>query len=68
MFRSIAAVERSYFMTRQKCSSCGNDAFAYLIEADGSRIYLCLEHFPGRDAPRFGEQQKTPNDSGEPQP
>jgi hypothetical protein len=47
-------------MTRRKCSSCGKDAFAYLIEADGSRIYLCLDHFPNHDAPHYGDQQKTP--------
>jgi hypothetical protein len=61
MFRSIGAVERSHPMTRRKCSSCGKDAFAYLIEADGSRIYLCLDHFPNHDAPHYGDQQKTPS-------
>ena len=70
MFRSIAAVERSHPMTLRKCSSCGKDAFAYLIEADGLRIYLCLDHFPDRDAPHYDDQQKAPSlgKPEEPQP
>jgi hypothetical protein len=60
MFHPIPVVERFNPMTRQKCSSCGKDAFAYLIEADGSRIYLCLDHFPNHDAPHYGQQPKPP--------
>jgi len=44
-------------MTQRKCHSCGKDAFAYLIEADGSRLYFCLEHFPTHDAPRPGDEK-----------
>lgn len=47
-------------MTRPKCSSCGKDAFAYLIEEDGSRTYLCLEHFPTGNAPYYGDREKPP--------
>jgi hypothetical protein len=61
MFRSIAEVERSHPMTRRKCSCCEKDALAYLIEADGARIYLCLDHFPNHDAPHYGDQQKMPS-------
>jgi len=46
-------------MTQRKCHSCGKDAFAYLIEADGSRLYFCLEHFPLHDAPHPGDEQKA---------
>ena len=33
------------------CSSCGKPAFAYRLEADGTKIYLCLKHLPSGDAP-----------------
>jgi hypothetical protein len=33
-------------MTQRKCSSCGKDAFAYRLEADGARTYLCAGHIP----------------------
>ncbi len=33
-------------MTRHKCHSCGRPAFAYRIEPDGTRTYLCEKHIP----------------------
>jgi hypothetical protein len=45
-------------MKRQKCSSCGKDAFAYRIEADGSKTYLCLQHFPEGEAPDYWDHDK----------
>lgn len=51
-----------------KCSSCGKDAFAYLIEADGARIYLCLDHFPDADDFQANEGQKTGEPSKAPKP
>jgi hypothetical protein len=51
-------------MGQRKCNSCGKDAFAYLIEADGARIYFCLEHFPTYDAPHSAEEKKPHQDKG----
>jgi hypothetical protein len=48
-------------MTRSKCSSCGKDAFAYLIEPDGSRVYLCVDHFPDADAQRADDTRNPVN-------
>jgi hypothetical protein len=64
MFRPISRVERFSSMGQRKCNSCGKDAFAYLIEADGARIYFCLEHFPTYDAPHSAEEQKPHQDKG----
>jgi hypothetical protein len=63
MFQLFTGVERLHPMGKRKCHCCGRDAFAYLIEADGSRTYFCLDHFPAHDAPRHDEQQK-PADLG----
>jgi hypothetical protein len=38
-------------MRREKCSFCGKKAFAFRLEADGSRIYLCITHLPEREEP-----------------
>ena len=57
MFHPIFRMERLHLMTQRKCHSCGKDAFAYLIEAYGSRLYFCLEHFPTHDAPRPGDEK-----------
>ena len=34
-------------------------AFAYRIEADGSKTYLCLEHLPGGEDPHDGNKDKS---------
>jgi len=60
MFHPVSGVERLYSMGQRKCHTCGKDAFAYLIEADGSRIYFCLDHFPIHDAPHSGDEPKPP--------
>ena len=49
---------RFRLMTERKCSSCGKAAFAYRIEADGSKTYLCLEHFPDEKPPAHWDQEK----------
>jgi hypothetical protein len=38
------------------CSSCGKPAFAYRLEADGTKTYVCLKHLPGGDAPNNDDQ------------
>jgi hypothetical protein len=38
-------------MQRHKCSACGRDAFAYRLEEDGTKTYLCLDHLPTGKAP-----------------
>jgi len=48
-------------MTQRKCSSCGKPAFAYQIEADGKKTYLCLEHLPDDSTPYVGNPQKSPD-------
>jgi hypothetical protein len=56
-------------MTRRKCDLCGKDAFAYRIEADRTRTYLCLDHFPEGEASHPGEpQKKPPGEPRDPQP
>jgi hypothetical protein len=52
-------------MHRRKCNSCGKDAFAYRIEADGSRTYLCERHLPDKEESHpqgqvQGKEQKPP--------
>ena len=44
-------MERFHSMRQRMCSSCGKPAFAYRIEADGTKTYLCLKHLPSGDAP-----------------
>ena len=34
-----------------KCILCGDSAFAYRIEKDGSKSYLCEKHVPVEDVP-----------------
>jgi len=40
-------------MERHKCILCGKAAFAYRVESDGSRDYLCAMHLPEGDAPLY---------------
>jgi hypothetical protein len=42
-------------MKRQKCSACGKNAFAYRLEEDGTKTYLCLNHLPTGKAPDAAE-------------
>jgi CDGSH-type Zn-finger protein len=35
---------------RQKCAYCGKTAFAYRLEPDGSKTWLCTDHLPTDDA------------------
>lgn len=49
-------------MTRRKCFHCGKPAFAYRIEPDDTRTYLCFDHFPEGEAPLHPEPQKKPPD------
>jgi hypothetical protein len=44
-------------MELRKCTSCGQPAYAYRLEPDGSRVYLCLKHLPEWDSPP--PEQKT---------
>lgn len=48
-------------MKRQKCSACGNNAFAYRLEADGTKTYLCLNHLPTGKAPDAGDVALYPD-------
>jgi len=47
-------------MAERKCIACGEEAFAYRIEADSSKTYLCLDHFPDGEAPRHWGQNRPP--------
>ena len=54
-------------MARTKCNACGKAAFAYMVESDGARLYLCLDHFPASDAhhdyaprPRLAKPDRPP--------
>jgi hypothetical protein len=51
--------ERFLFMKKRKCSFCGKAAFAYRIEVDESKTYLCLKHLPDGEAPE--PRQATPD-------
>jgi len=44
-------------MKREKCSVCGKPACAYRLEADRSRIYLCLDHLPVGEAPHLLDEK-----------
>ena len=40
-------------MKQPRCSLCGHSAFAYRMETDGSKTYLCLAHLPDSAATLF---------------
>lgn len=54
-------------MDREKCHFCGKPAMAYLIRADGVRLYMCLDHFPHGEA-MPGKSERPKSDGGEESP
>jgi len=47
-------------MKERKCVFCGKKAFAYRMEADGSRTYLCMKHIPDEETTRLDEKDGPP--------
>jgi hypothetical protein len=46
MFQPGFTGARFLRMTRHRCHCCGRPAFAYRLEPDGTKTYLCEKHIP----------------------